>query len=66
LVDVQIRGGAGPYEAAALAAVIERVLSEEAAAAQRPPSSPTLPTWVAVPTTTADQLRAPLPPPATP
>lgn len=63
---MQIRGGAGPYEAAAIAAVIERVLSEEAAASLRPPTSPLLPNWVALPPPSTGQLRPSLPPPDVP
>lgn len=43
---IQIRGGAGPYEAAAIVAVIQRVIDEETAAQViRPkPNEPTA--WV--------------------
>ncbi len=44
---IQIRGGAGPFEAAAVAAVVSHVLeAEEAARVRRPGSSNQLPAWV--------------------
>ena len=36
-VDFQITGGAGPYEAAAITAVVERALAEERRSASPPP-----------------------------
>ncbi len=43
---MQIRGGAGPYEAAAVVAVIGEVLRREEQSRARPPSQPTPPAWV--------------------
>jgi len=44
--EIQIRGGAGPYEAAALAAVIVRVLEEEDVLRARRPARDVPPAWV--------------------
>lgn len=41
-----IRGGAGPYEAAAVVAVIRRTLEEEAALRARRPAPAVPPAWV--------------------
>lgn len=41
-----IRGGAGPYEAAVIAALVHRMVSEEAALARRRPPSSLPPAWV--------------------
>ncbi|HEX7100927.1 MAG TPA: hypothetical protein VF377_17025 [Acidimicrobiia bacterium] len=44
---LEIRGGAGPFEAAAVAAVVQHVLETERALRQRPPAgSNTPPAWV--------------------
>lgn len=44
---LEIRGGAGPFEAAAVAAVVQHVLETERALRQRPPAvSNGLPAWV--------------------
>ncbi len=43
---LQIRGGAGPYEAAAIAAAIHRVLEEEAESRARRPAPHVPPAWV--------------------
>jgi hypothetical protein len=44
---IQIKGGAGPFEAAALAAVIDHVLeSEKAARRRRPDSANRPPAWM--------------------
>lgn len=44
---IQIQGGAGPFEAAALAAIIDHVLeSEKAARRRRPDSANRPPAWV--------------------
>lgn len=42
----QIRGGAGPYEAAAIAAVLAYITSEQLAAAAEPPPRPQQSAWV--------------------
>jgi hypothetical protein len=44
--EVEIRGGAGPYEAAAIIAVIQRLLDEAAAARNRLTAPPLPPAWV--------------------
>ncbi len=44
--QIIIRGGAGPYEAAAIAAVIEQLLAEEAAQRSLPPQRPRPEAWV--------------------
>lgn len=43
---LRIRGGAGPYEAAAVIAVVMRLLEEEAVARSTPPARPIPPAWV--------------------
>lgn len=44
---VEIRGGAGPFHAAAIVAVIDHVLNSEAEAqSRRPPASNLPPAWV--------------------
>lgn len=45
-MTTQIRGGIGPSEAAAVIAVVSRVLEEEALASTRPPIRNLLPAWV--------------------
>ena len=42
----QITGGAGPYEAAAIVAVIARITEEQAEAASTPRSRPQQSAWV--------------------
>jgi hypothetical protein len=42
----QISGGAGPYEAAAIAAVLAYITSEQLAAAAEPPPRPQQSAWV--------------------
>lgn len=45
--NVDIRGGAGEFEAAVIAVVLDRISRDEIAAAQRrAQQSPTLPPWV--------------------
>ncbi|MFO7292937.1 MAG: hypothetical protein C0P76_007595 [Acidimicrobiia bacterium] len=45
--SLEIRGGAGPFEAAAVVAVVQHVLDTERALRQRPPAqSNGLPAWV--------------------
>lgn len=44
--DVQIVGGAGPLEAAAIAAVVQQVLAEEELAAAMPSTQHLESTWV--------------------
>lgn len=44
--SIRIRGGAGPYEAAAVLAVVMRLLDEEAAARATLPARPVPPAWV--------------------
>lgn len=46
MADFEIRGGAGPYEAAAIVAVFNRLLAEAAAARATRPGPPRLPAWV--------------------
>lgn len=43
---LEIRGGAGAYEAAAVAAVIDRALEEEAESRARRPAPHVPPAWV--------------------
>lgn len=43
---IEIRGGAGPYEAAAIVAVIQRVIDEQSAARSLPPRRNEPPAWV--------------------
>lgn len=45
-MKIEITGGAGPYEAAVVAAVISRVAEEVAANQADPPSPPRPPAWV--------------------
>ena len=45
-MKLQIRGGAGPYEAAAIVAAIARITAEQAAAAAEPPPPPHQSAWV--------------------
>ncbi len=45
---VIIRGGAGPFEAAVVAAVLDQVVNEEEALARRRPPSSLPPAWVRV------------------
>lgn len=45
-IDIQIRGGAGPYEAAAVASVIHATLMQEEAARSRRPDSHLPPAWI--------------------
>ncbi len=44
--EIEIRGGAGPYEVAAIAAVVDLVLREEEVARARRPAPDVLPAWV--------------------
>lgn len=44
--DIQIRGGVGPYEAAAIVAVIRESLLAEDRAKARPPADRRPPAWV--------------------
>lgn len=44
--DLTIRGGAGLYEAAAVAAVVTELLAEEEMARAIPPRQPIPPAWV--------------------
>ena len=44
--DLEISGGAGPAEAAAIVAVVQHVLETEAAQQARPVSRPDLSLWV--------------------
>lgn len=46
MAEFEIRGGAGPYEAAAIIAVFNRLLAEAAAARSERPALPRLPAWV--------------------
>lgn len=47
--QIEIKGGAGEFEAAVIAVVIDRIASEDAAARQRRGSrQPGLPAWVRV------------------
>ena len=48
ITDIQIRGGIGPYEAAAIAAVIRQSLIAEEVARSRPPPERKPPAWVRV------------------
>lgn len=43
---LHIRGGAGPYETAAVVAAIHRLLAEEAAERATPPAPSQPPAWV--------------------
>ena len=42
----QIKGGAGPYEAAAIVAAVSRIMDEQAAAASSPRLRPQQSAWV--------------------
>ena len=46
MAEFDIRGGAGPYEAAAIVAVFNRLIADAAAARALRPGSPRLPAWV--------------------
>jgi hypothetical protein len=46
MAEFEIRGGAGPYEAAAIVAVFDRLLAEAAAARAERRGPPRLPAWV--------------------
>ena len=46
MAEFEIRGGAGPYEAAAIVAVFNRLVAEAAAARAVRPGTPLLPAWV--------------------
>jgi hypothetical protein len=46
MAEFEIRGGAGPYEAAAIVAVFNRLLAEDAAARSVRPALPRHPAWV--------------------
>jgi hypothetical protein len=46
VAEFEIRGGAGPYEAAAIVAVFNRLLAEASAARAAQPGLPRLPAWV--------------------
>lgn len=43
---IEITGGAGPYEAAAILAAVQQILAEEQAAAVVPPARPEKAAWV--------------------
>jgi hypothetical protein len=43
---IRITGGAGPFEAAAIAVVIQHILEIEATARARPPGRNVAPAWV--------------------
>jgi hypothetical protein len=46
MAEFEIKGGAGPYEAAAIMAVFHRLLAESLAARAARPSVPRPPAWV--------------------
>ena len=46
MADFEIKGGAGPYEAAAIVAILNRLWAEAAAARAERPALPRLPAWV--------------------
>jgi hypothetical protein len=46
MAEFEIKGGAGPYEAAAIIAVFNRLLAEASAARSARPGLPRLPVWV--------------------
>ena len=50
--SISITGGAGPMEAAAIVAVVQHVLEQEAAVRATPPARRVPPAWVRVGTTT--------------
>ena len=56
---IEIRGGAGPYEVAAIVAAVSRVLAEEAAKHAVPSQPPEQGRWVL--TGRARPVQAPLP-----
>lgn len=60
---IQIRGGAGPYEAAAVLAVITRVLEEEEAVRARRPAQRVAPAWVRAVTERSGTIDVPDPGP---
>jgi len=45
-MNIEITGGAGPYEAAAIVAAIARIADEQEAAAADPPARPQQSAWV--------------------
>jgi len=57
--EIQIQGGAGPEEAAVLAAVVERLLIDEAAAMATPATPPRQSAWVQ--SWRPREIHAPLP-----
>lgn len=44
--NIEIRGGAGEFEAAVIAVVLDRLAEEDKAVKRNPPRSPGLPAWV--------------------
>lgn len=46
MTDLQIRGGAGPYEAAAVVAVIDEMLRREELSRSKAPTRPVPAAWV--------------------
>jgi hypothetical protein len=46
MAEFEIKGGAGPYEAAAIVAVFSRLMAEASAARAARPRPPRLPIWV--------------------
>jgi hypothetical protein len=46
MAEFEIKGGAGPYEAAAIVAVFNRLMAEASAARSARPGLPRLPVWV--------------------
>jgi hypothetical protein len=46
MAEIEIKGGAGPYEAAAIVAVFNRLLAEAATARAERPALPRPPAWV--------------------
>jgi hypothetical protein len=57
--EIQIQGGAGPEEAAVIAAVVERLLIDEAAAMATPATPPRQSAWVQ--SRRPREIHAPLP-----
>ncbi len=45
---MEIKGGAGPHEAAAVAAAVHQALAEDETRRGRPPIRPKLPAWITV------------------
>ena len=45
---IEIKGGAGPHEAAAIAAAVHQALADEDARRSKPPKRPRLPAWITV------------------